>query len=103
MKLHCVPLEQSRSVYEIIKRCSAVVESHSILRLKFLQASLLIALYEVSNAIYPAAYLTVGHCARLGHALGVHRRKTALRLISTVGMFPDTNLNDPASLLCIYH
>ncbi|MBE3046106.1 fungal specific transcription factor domain-containing protein, partial [Candidatus Bathyarchaeota archaeon] len=40
------------------------------------------ALYEISNAIYPAAYLTVGHCARLGHVLGIHSNTAPQKLVS---------------------
>ncbi|KAF7563369.1 hypothetical protein G7046_g707 [Stylonectria norvegica] len=38
-----------------------------------LQAGILIACYELGHAIYPAAYLTVGGCARYGLALGIDR------------------------------
>ena len=44
---------------------------------QLLQAALLIALYELGHAIYPAAYLTVGACARYGLALGIDKRRTS--------------------------
>ncbi|KAJ5728920.1 uncharacterized protein N7483_003428 [Penicillium malachiteum] len=37
-----------------------------------LQAGLLIALYELGNGIYPAAYLSIGACARYAYALGIN-------------------------------
>ncbi|KAL1963623.1 hypothetical protein VTN77DRAFT_7944 [Rasamsonia byssochlamydoides] len=40
-----------------------------------MQAAILIATYEVAHAIYPAAYLSTGHCARLGYTLGLHDRQ----------------------------
>ena len=38
-----------------------------------LQAAVLIAVYEVGHAIYPAAYLTIGACARYGTMLGIDK------------------------------
>ncbi|KAL6408671.1 hypothetical protein AUP68_07615 [Ilyonectria robusta] len=46
-------------------------------------AVLLLAFYEVAHAIYPAAYLTIGHCARLGHALGIHDRRNVSQMFPT--------------------
>ena len=37
-----------------------------------LQAGILIAIYELGQAIYPAAYLTVGACARFGLGLAIN-------------------------------
>jgi hypothetical protein len=42
-----------------------------ILTLQLLQAQLLIAMYELGHAIYPAANLSIGACARYGIALGL--------------------------------
>ncbi|VUC26603.1 unnamed protein product [Clonostachys rosea] len=67
----------SRETYKAVKAFFAQVEVSNIISVRLLQAALLIALYEVSNAVYPMAYLTVGHCARIGHALGMHARKSA--------------------------
>jgi hypothetical protein len=96
MKLHCVQKESTPEVYDVAKRCYAYVESRSILSVRLLQASLLIALYEIANAIYPAAYLTVGHSARVGHALGIHDRKRAPQLIPSVGTHTRTQNADTA-------
>ncbi|UKZ55092.1 hypothetical protein TrVGV298_008909 [Trichoderma virens] len=38
----------------------------------FLQATIFIAIYEFGHAIYPAAYLSIGSCARYGAALGLN-------------------------------
>lgn len=37
----------------------------------YLQAQILIALYEYSHAIYPSAYLSVGACVRYASLLGL--------------------------------
>ncbi|KAH8807819.1 putative fungal-specific transcription factor [Xylogone sp. PMI_703] len=80
MKLCCTaPAEEKgegavkTSLYHAIKRLHYEVESAGLLSIHVLQAGILIALYELGHAIYPAAYLTVGACTRYGLALGVNR------------------------------
>ncbi|GAB1207585.1 hypothetical protein APSETT445_006309 [Aspergillus pseudonomiae] len=89
MQLHSRPCSEVDSseaeLYRSAKACHVYVESSNIFSIKVLQALLLIALYEISNSIYPAAYLTVGHCARLGHAMGVHQRSDAPQMLNRVG------------------
>jgi hypothetical protein len=60
-------------LYRTAKRFHHEVETAGILSTHVLQAGLLIALYEMGHAMYPAAYLTVGSCARYGLALGLHK------------------------------
>ncbi|KAE8345503.1 fungal-specific transcription factor domain-containing protein [Aspergillus arachidicola] len=72
-------------LYRSAKACYVYIESSNVFSVKVLQALLLIALYEISNAIHPAAYLTVGHCARLGHAMGVHQRSDSPQMLNQVG------------------
>ncbi|KAJ6782300.1 hypothetical protein PWT90_00623 [Aphanocladium album] len=48
-----------------------------------LQSAILLAYYEISSAIYPAAFLTVGHCARLGQAMGIHGRRNAPQMFES--------------------
>ncbi|KAH7147338.1 hypothetical protein DER46DRAFT_650711 [Fusarium sp. MPI-SDFR-AT-0072] len=85
IQLHTQPVDKTessyRDLYTVAKDCLSYVEGSNILSVRLLQATILIALYEISNAIYPAAYLRVGHCARLGHALGIHNRKRALQML----------------------
>ncbi|KAJ5699354.1 hypothetical protein N7536_002367 [Penicillium majusculum] len=50
-----------------------VEESFSIL---VLQAGVLVALYELGHGIYPAAFLSIGVCARYAHALGINVSRT---------------------------
>ncbi|KAH8883744.1 hypothetical protein GQ53DRAFT_424944 [Thozetella sp. PMI_491] len=83
MRLLCSPVDKDRPIsalYSSTKRCLMYAEMSGALTLRALQASVLIALYEVANAIYPAAYLSVGNCARMGYALGYHDRRTASQL-----------------------
>lgn len=72
-------------LYEITKSCYRFLETQNVLSIRLLQAAVLIGLYESVNAIYPAAYLTVGHCARLGYALGIHAPKKAPQLLPPPG------------------
>ncbi|KAI9704054.1 MAG: hypothetical protein M1820_005676 [Bogoriella megaspora] len=62
-------------LYQIVKSFLASVEYNNAYSINVIQAAILIALYELGNAIYPAAYLTIGHCARMGHAMGLHTKK----------------------------
>ncbi|KAL3492777.1 hypothetical protein BJX62DRAFT_235936 [Aspergillus germanicus] len=65
--------ERRTSLYRLIKRFYAEVESTEGLCLRVLQAAVLIAVFEIGEAIYPAAYLTVGACARYGVAMGLDK------------------------------
>ncbi|KAK6439436.1 hypothetical protein LTR95_004361 [Oleoguttula sp. CCFEE 5521] len=79
MKLAMLPVAEGYSarnerLYGEVKGLHAFVESQNGFSVQLLQSALLIALYEIGHGIYPAAYMTVGHCARLGHAMGLHTR-----------------------------
>ncbi|KKA17919.1 hypothetical protein T310_8139 [Rasamsonia emersonii CBS 393.64] len=90
MQMHCRPRKDSGAdLYELAKRCCSYVERNNVFSLRLLQASLLIGLYEVANAIYPAAYLTAGHCARLCHLMGIHDRKEAPQMLSIPGSWTE--------------
>jgi hypothetical protein len=87
MQLHTRSLDSSNppnhELYRLAKACCSYVEKSNIFSVRLLQATLLITLYEIANAIYPAAYLSVGHCARLGHAMGIHDLKRAPQMLHT--------------------
>ncbi|KAL6904051.1 fungal-specific transcription factor domain-containing protein [Trichoderma evansii] len=59
--------------YYSIKNSLLEAESSCSLELRVLQAIILMAIFELGHAIYPAAYLTVGYCVRYGSALGLHK------------------------------
>ena len=72
--------------YTATKQMISLVESQGTVSLRLLQAVLLLSFYETANGIYPAAYLSVGHCARLGHAIGIHDRRNAPQMIRPSSM-----------------
>ncbi|KAH7258009.1 hypothetical protein BKA59DRAFT_471325 [Fusarium tricinctum] len=76
MKLCCLPVlddngAERTSLYRLAKRFYSEVESTEDLSVQVLQAAICIAIFEIGDAIYPAAYLTVGVCARYGIAMGL--------------------------------
>jgi hypothetical protein len=86
MKLCCLPVSRRDDgdgdgnadgertlLYRLVKRFYAEVESTEGLCLQVLQAAVLIAVFEIGDAVYPAAYLTVGACARYGIAMGLDK------------------------------
>lgn len=84
MKLCCLPVNDDggrkrTSLYRSIKKFYSEVESTGDLCVQVLQAAIFIAVFEIGDAIYPAAYLTVGGCARYGIAMGLDKiNKTRL-------------------------
>lgn len=81
MKLYCTTAvhdggSQKPALYRTSKRYLSEIEAGGLMSLQVLQAAVFIALYEIGNAIYPAAYLTVGACARYGIALGFDKLMT---------------------------
>lgn len=78
MKLYCTPVVQDEedgktALYKTAKEFYSRVETSGIMSICILQSAILIAVYEIGHAIYPAAYLTVGACARYGIALGLDK------------------------------
>jgi Fungal specific transcription factor domain/Fungal Zn(2)-Cys(6) binuclear cluster domain len=65
------------ALYRTVKRFYNEVEMSGVLSIPVLQAGILIALYELGQAIYPAAYLSVGACARYGLALRLDKLSSA--------------------------
>jgi hypothetical protein len=60
------------SLYAATIRFLFILESTGSLSTRLLQSRVLISLYEFGHGIHPAAYLSIGHCARLGLALDFH-------------------------------
>ncbi|KAF3765266.1 putative fungal-specific transcription factor [Cryphonectria parasitica EP155] len=58
-------------IYRIAKQFVALLESAGTVSLMYLQAMILIALYEYSHAIYPQAWMTVGNCVRYATMLSL--------------------------------
>ncbi|KAM5357669.1 hypothetical protein ACJZ2D_016041 [Fusarium nematophilum] len=59
------------SLYSLSQSFLALFESSGEVSIFCLQAMILVALYEYSHAIYPAAWMTVGACARYADLLGI--------------------------------
>lgn len=57
--------------YVAAKRSILEAELAGVFSVRLIQAMLLVAIYELGHAIYPATYMTIGNCARLGLALGI--------------------------------
>ncbi|UKZ56152.1 hypothetical protein TrVGV298_009980 [Trichoderma virens] len=64
--------EPRSSLYAATRRLSNELEDMGNFSLQALQAKVLLAYYELGHAIYPAAYLATGSCAKYGIALGLH-------------------------------
>lgn len=71
--------EAISSLYQQIKELSQKVENCGLISMDLIQSLVLLAVYEIGHAIYPAAYLSVSRAARLGFVMGLHNRKS-LRL-----------------------
>lgn len=67
--------------YVAVREYHFLVESAGTLSLHLLQAGLLLAIYEFGHAIFPNAYITIGRCARIGHAMGIHHGASAPPLL----------------------
>ncbi|KAI1806507.1 hypothetical protein F4811DRAFT_132495 [Daldinia bambusicola] len=85
MKLVSEPLPAETSAranipYQKVLETLLKVENSCLPSLQLLQSVILISAYELGHAIYPAAYLHVGHAARLCAMMGFHDRKAASQL-----------------------
>ncbi|KAF2441019.1 hypothetical protein P171DRAFT_393830 [Karstenula rhodostoma CBS 690.94] len=82
------PSSSSQSVrtplYEVTKCYHSHLGGSSVFSVPILQAGILLALYEIGHAIYPAAYLTVGACARYAYALGLNVKGVSFRRATTM-------------------
>ena len=76
-------------LYSMAKRQIAMVESGALISLQLFQATTLTAAYEMGHAIYPAAYLTTGQCARIGHLMGVHDRQAIPQILRRSGAWTE--------------
>ncbi len=58
-------------LYTASKRVLSLLESIGTASILYLQALILVALYEYGQGIYPAAWMTVGQCVRYADFLGI--------------------------------
>ena len=64
-------------LYCMAKGFYSRMEHHGLLSLQLLQSAILIAVYEIGHAIYPASYLSISHVARFGIMMGFHCKYAA--------------------------
>ncbi|XHG03615.1 hypothetical protein AWENTII_006916 [Aspergillus wentii] len=69
-------------IYSAAKSFMVTLEASGVVSLISLQAMTLMAVYEYSHSIYPAAWMTVGACARLAELLGVSPGKDSMKIMS---------------------
>ena len=70
------PRNPRTGLYHAAQHFYLEVEGSSVFSVLVLQAGVLLALYELGHGIYPAAYLSIGACARYAHALGINGGRT---------------------------
>ncbi|RSL48041.1 hypothetical protein CEP53_009704 [Fusarium sp. AF-6] len=61
-------------LYSLTKSLSSTAENAGLASLRLIQSLVLLSIYELSHAIHPAAYLTIGRAARLVILMGWHDR-----------------------------
>ncbi|TVY31880.1 hypothetical protein LOCC1_G008317 [Lachnellula occidentalis] len=64
-------------LYCLAKGSLSRMEHAGLISLQLLQSAILIAVYEMGHAIYPASYLSISHAARLGIMMGFHCKYAA--------------------------
>jgi hypothetical protein len=68
-------------LYTASKRYAALLENIGTISLAYLQAIILIALYEYGQGVYPAAYMSVGQCIRYSEVLGLASYKNCTAML----------------------
>lgn len=80
MKLSCLAAKDvNLSLYRTVKRFYSDLEVAGFYSIHLLQAAILIAIYEIGHAIYPAAFLSIGACARYAVLLGLDQDESPRR------------------------
>lgn len=74
-------LQAPHLVHRAVKMALAACEAHGQMSVSLLAAHVLVSVYEITNAIFPNAYLSVGHCAKLCLAMGWHDKRNATQLL----------------------
>lgn len=77
------PIESSS--YTNVKAGLESCGSRGVVTLNVLAATVIVAQFEMANAIYPEAYMTVGACSRLSHLLGLHDPARAVQILPNPG------------------
>lgn len=68
-------------LYTAAKRYASLLENIGTTSLAYLQAMILISLYEYGQGVYPAAYMSVGQCVRYAELLGLPSYKNTATVL----------------------
>ncbi|KAI1492885.1 hypothetical protein F5X96DRAFT_690015 [Biscogniauxia mediterranea] len=68
------------TLYQAARESLMRAEAAHLPSLALLQSVILLAVYEIAHGVYTAAYLRVGHAARLAVMMGLHDRRHAAQL-----------------------
>lgn len=71
MKLVTTRPALAGSLYKTAREFLRNLEADNVVSIRYLQAMVLVALYEYSHSIYPAAWMTVGACSRYADIIGL--------------------------------
>ncbi|OGM49469.1 fungal specific transcription factor [Aspergillus bombycis] len=74
----------AKSLYSTAKSFLATLEAGGVVSLAYLQAMILVAVYEYSHSIYPAAWMTVGACTRLAELLGLSSGTDSMKIMGRI-------------------
>lgn len=69
------------NLYIASKSFLALLESSGTISITYLQAMVLVAIYEFGHSIYPAAWMTIGACARYAEILGLPLHKDSVAIL----------------------
>ncbi|KAK3984138.1 hypothetical protein QBC44DRAFT_253576 [Cladorrhinum sp. PSN332] len=70
-------------MYEAAKRFLSQLEASGTVSLQLLQGMVLVTLYEIGHAVYPAAWMSVAACARYIEVLGVPSFRGSSRMLGS--------------------
>jgi len=86
MRLQCEPRSETTDThYKIAKVTVSALEQYGRFTTNFLSAYALLAVYEISQAILPAAWLSVNGLIGLICALGLHDKMKAVQILQRPG------------------
>jgi hypothetical protein len=89
----------SNTLYTMSKAFMSLFEANGEVSLLCLQAMVLIALYEYANAVYPAAWMTVGACARYADMLRILPGMESTSVVGQVARSSPLSCPIPKSLI----
>lgn len=81
-----LPVENTGNnpLYLTAKGFLVTLEASGVVSLVYLQAMVLIAIFEYGHSIYPAAWMTVGACVRFAELLGLSPGTDSMNVMSRV-------------------